>query len=1133
MRQAKKIFTRMLLNNWGGIDHQIIYFNEFVNLFSGKSGSGKSTVMDAMQVVLYGSVASDFLNKAADDTKNKRSILSYLKGEQKDGSANRENQDFYAHLALEIKDTGTDSYTCIGVVFEVGKADLDLKKYHFFSHTGRFPEDEYLTEENIPYSAARIRKLVGDRGMQGEKAGRANVNRIYPSREAYINTVNDVIYGYVDAQRFKTMEKSAIALKMANGTGQFIKDYMFPKSGENTISAISEQLAAYREIKEHVEILENQIELLDEIQTHDRALMNARTEQLRNEAFLRVLEIEDKRVQLEVREGELEKLQKEVEEIEANAEATKTILKEQRENLSKVQAELLSTDFEKKREQLRQLQETIRMCQNEEADWRELNARLKRWIDAEGISDYISNPIYNILDTFDREELTEETVEKLKRGLRDTFDDITGELEDLKAQHREIEREYREKNEVLEDLKSDKKHYSKEVREVKRILQEKLSDRYGRTIHVNVLADLFDITDEEWRNAVEGRLGRIKFGLVVEPQFALDAAKIFREMKKREYESVDLINTAAIKRDDPKAQENTLYESVETDEPYVDLCLKRFLGHIVKCDSVEELNEVRDGVTKDCYSYSNYMFRHLREKDYRYQTIGRKISQRQIRELEETVLALSEELIAKRQEINLLSPVNDFEKLNNYSFEKLTRLSAAASNLKKFDRKAQALERELEQLEQGTYVAELREQEKILRARIEGIEVKDNYMQKQLIEKSKDIGKRETDVRERRQTLEELQQGFVPSEEIKAEVIEKIGAGKAASLRREKQEQAERLRRTEEEEEQARGNARMHFIKAYPSFDFSGIERDNRVYDELLDNCRNNYEPAYMEEFNKQYQLVYRMLRENVIATIHSEIKGAKRHRREINAMLSRISFSDSIYQIDILPTDDENRQFYDMLTAEELDMKVLDKDVDGQISFGEDAFYQKYEAQIKRLTDKFMPPKDADSTTNDKHRREMEKYADYRTYLKFSMYEQATDADGNIRKNYVDDMAGRDSGGEGQNPKYVALLAGFAMLYMQQSNRDSKIRLVMLDEAFSKMDKERSEVCLHYARQLGLQLVVCVPDERLQSLIQNVDCVYAFRRANNHISMIHIDKGQYLKMLEGVDKDEEEDGEIAREVAG
>ena len=146
----------------------------------------------------------------------------------------------------------------------------------------------------------------------------------------------------------------------------------------------------------------------------------------------------------------------------------------------------------------------------------------------------------------------------------------------------------------------------------------------------------------------------------------------------------------------------------------------------------------------------------------------------------------------------------------------------------------------------------------------------------------------------------------------------------------------------------------------------------------------------------------------------------------------------------------------------------------------------------------------------------QMEQYVDYRNYLTFSMYEKVEDENGNIRKNAVDDMAGRDSGGEGQNPKYVALLAGFAMLYMQQTNRDSKIRLVLLDEAFSKMDKERSEVCLHYARELELQLIVCVPDERLQSLIRNVDCVYGFRRHQNQVSMMHIDKGDYLDMVEG-----------------
>ena len=118
MKQSKKIFTRMCLNNWGGISHKILEFNEYVNLFSGKSGSGKSTVMDAIQVLLYGSFSPSFLNKAADDAKNRRSVLSYLRGEQKDGTANRENADFCSNIVLEIEDTGTHNYTCVGVALK-------------------------------------------------------------------------------------------------------------------------------------------------------------------------------------------------------------------------------------------------------------------------------------------------------------------------------------------------------------------------------------------------------------------------------------------------------------------------------------------------------------------------------------------------------------------------------------------------------------------------------------------------------------------------------------------------------------------------------------------------------------------------------------------------------------------------------------------------------------------------------------------------------------------------------------------------------------------------------------------------------------------------------------------------------
>ena len=359
-------------------------------------------------------------------------------------------------------------------------------------------------------------------------------------------------------------------------------------------------------------------------------------------------------------------------------------------------------------------------------------------------------------------------------------------------------------------------------------------------------------------------------------------------------------------------------------------------------------------------------------------------------------------------------------------------------------------------------------------------------------------------------------------EELEAEVEKLLKTRSGQAIKSQKNREITELEEKEQQELENRQAARNRFNREYPSVGFSGAEKSNDAYVNLLNEYETDYEPKYESEFEKQCNIIYKSLRENVIATIHGDINAAKRHTHEINRLLRKTNFADSTYQIKIEPAKNENGQFYEMLTAPELDSKNVGSGViDGQISLGEDEFYQKYENKIKLLTDKFMPIKDEDGSHREQRLKEMEQYADYRNYLSFSMYEQVTDAQVNvIRENFVDEMAGRDSGGEGQNPKYVALLAGFAMLYMQQSNRDSKIKLVLLDEAFSKMDQERSAVCLQYARKMDLQLIVCVPDERLQSLIRNVDCVYGFRRYHNQISMMHIDKGDYLKLMEGEEND-------------
>ncbi len=1115
MSQAKKVFTRMCLNNWGGIDHKVLEFHEYVNLFSGKSGSGKSTVMDAIQVILYGSFSPSFLNKAADDAKNRRSVLSYLRGEQKDGSANRKDCDFCSVIALEIEDTGTHIITCIGIAFEVRKSDSEIKKFVYFSHSGKMPESEYLTEQGVCYSNQEIKKLISSRAKSEDNRGKGDVNRIYGSKEAYLGTLYDVILGYIDQNRFITMEKSAIALKMTNGTGQFIRDYMFPKNTSDTIASISEQLDSYRQIKEKIEDLRKRIELLSEIQASGKELVRLQTDIVRAEAMIRCIGIEDLRARIQAAEDDKRNLAEKQEQCKKKVQELSASREEAQQKLIQVSADLKASDLGGKQQQYEELDERSRMLADNTRQWQKILQGMKNWEEDDVITDYISNPVLNMIAELNQGRVSEELCQNLHLKIESAKQNIEDEVEDYRDQRREIGKQLKEKKRLVDDMKHDRKPYDENLRSARSALSQQLSDRYGQTVKVQIFADLFDVQEEEWKNAIEGRMGRLKHSLITEPQYAHEAAVLFRNMKQ--YENVDLINSKAIADSKPDCMEGSLYEAVKTQEAYVDVCLKRYLGHIIKCRSVEELEQVRDGVTPDCYSYSNFIFRHLKKKDYTTRAcIGRRVSKARLAEYEKDVEELSRQEMQLDDLLRRLKEARDFECLKDEPSH-YVKLSRAGEELARVNKKKMELEETIRSLREGVY-KELEEKEQSLQKQVKMVQEELDQTQGELARLGSRIGELSGENESRRQQLEEKLQGYVPNEAVEQEVWELLKKQSGQAVINRKKAQVADLEEKEQVQAETLRAARNRYIFAYPAGPFNGAETSNEAYEKLLEKYLTDFEPAYEEEFEKKCASIYKSLRENVIATIHGDIKAAKRHAYEINRLLRETNFSDSTYQIKIEPAKNENGQFFDMLMAEELDSKNLDNaGFDGQISFGEDAFYQKYEQKIKLLTDKFMPPKDEDEHLRAQKRKEMEQYADYRNYLSFSMFEQVTDENGTvIRENFVDDMAGRDSGGEGQNPKYVALLAGFAMLYMQQSKRDSKIKLVLLDEAFSKMDQERSAVCLKYARKMDLQLIVCVPDERLQSLIRNVDCVYGFRRYQNRISMMHIDKGQYLEIMEG-----------------
>ena len=111
--------------------------------------------------------------------------------------------------------------------------------------------------------------------------------------------------------------------------------------------------------------------------------------------------------------------------------------------------------------------------------------------------------------------------------------------------------------------------------------------------------------------------------------------------------------------------------------------------------------------------------------------------------------------------------------------------------------------------------------------------------------------------------------------------------------------------------------------------------------------------------------------------------------------------------------------------------------------------------------------------------------------------------------------MIRKNSGGEGQNPLYVALLASFAQLYHvnepARSRRHTTIRLVVLDEAFSKMDAEKVASCISLIRGLGFQAIISATNDKIQNYLENVDKTFVFANPNKkHISIQEFEREEY-----------------------
>ncbi len=129
-------------------------------------------------------------------------------------------------------------------------------------------------------------------------------------------------------------------------------------------------------------------------------------------------------------------------------------------------------------------------------------------------------------------------------------------------------------------------------------------------------------------------------------------------------------------------------------------------------------------------------------------------------------------------------------------------------------------------------------------------------------------------------------------------------------------------------------------------------------------------------------------------------------------------------------------------------------------------------------------------------YEKSIRKFTDYKTYLVFDLI--VTNEKGEEQR--LSKTLLKKSGGETQIPFYIALLASFSQVCrIRNKNQNNTIRIIILDEAFSKMDGERIQESIHLLRRFGLQAIFSAPPDKIPDIASLVDRNIAVYKDSYH----------------------------------
>ena len=1050
-----KKLTRVKLINWHRFINDTIEF-ENSTLISGENGAGKSTLLDAIQFVV--TCTTNYFNKAAHEN-GKRKLTGYIRC--KTGRENKPYErtgEISAHVALEFYEEKKDRYFIVGAVVDSASEGQE-KTVRYLMDNMRL-DDTLFFQGKTPKSINQFRTT------------NTKVIRQWCTTEKEAKSMMKNRFGRIEDKFFRLIPK-ALAFRPIDDIKDFVYSYVLDEKEVN-IDVLRENVRSYQDLQRTLENVKLRIEKLEQIVSAHTQIVDGQKKDKMYDFFLERVEadliaeeiaalqreVSSEEYRLKEQNGQIITTKKEQEEKQRIRDDLRTELASDKDFIAKDEQEKRLKELEER--QAERLEEKQNLLDSIEKAKRQL----KKLLEVKDVADCVKKYSEDLSGIEKKTNLADvrsnlEQVISYKNEMRDK---VFKKQADLSIQKEHISQEKQELEQKIERLMKKKLSYADEVSCVIESIREEFV-RIGRSPAPRILCEMLEITDETWRNAVEGYLNTQRFYILVEPEnFDIALGTYDRLRKEKRAYGVGLINTQKLDEYDV-APEGSLATVVTSKNKYAKRYINMILGKVVMCDNYQDLKKHRTSITRECMKYQNHVASAIKPSIFETPYIGQAAVKVQLDQARQKSHKLKEQLKDLDDRIEMLQSVleplsTEHDMDIKYRIPVLSDLQRLRMEIHKCKENIATLEKNSGMIMKQVQLSALESLLQELASELDQLNRRAGNTEEHIKNLTQQIAERQVDfsVQKGLYTESGLQAGdYLPSwnQEYEKQTGDKsflqfkenYGRRKKANLTT-VDKLIDNMKDTMVKYKTAHDFGAAAAMEGYSDFEAEYVKLKNSEllqYEEKVESARQSAE----EEFREQF-----------LSKLQENMKTAQGEFKELNRALQDIVFSNEKYEFLFMPSK-RYRQYYEMIMD---DFNAMQ----GESIFS-GIFHETHKAVIDELFERL-------ALDNENSSKALDEFTDYRTYMDYDIRIIHSDGTYSLYSKVCEEK----SGGETQTPFYVTVAASFVQLYKNNIGGES-IGLVLFDEAFNNMDDERIGGVLEFLRRLPLQILIASPPDKIQ----------------------------------------------------